>query len=289
LFKLKQSICYPGYGVTENEDIVGYGKDYFFVMDGASCLSGKNFMGSGSDAAWMVSNIQRELCKLLDAGDNRSTEELLRQVIQPLKEEYLTALEAQHQQSPDDSPSAGLALFRQQKDRVEFFGLGDCVGVATLPDGEAFYSLDTDLPNLDHSVLEQMLHIHKTTGADMAEAKRQCNDLLIKNRKLRNHPDGYWILDLMSDTGLDNARKFSWQLSQPIPAGGFSDGFAQQAELFGFYRCYTDLFQAMQETDLEEMFQRLCAAQDADPKCIQFPRFKHRDDTCAMWGTFIPD
>ena len=41
MFEVKQSICYPGFGVRISEDVIGYGKNYCFVMDGASCLSGK--------------------------------------------------------------------------------------------------------------------------------------------------------------------------------------------------------------------------------------------------------
>ena len=67
-----------------------------------------------------------------------------------------------------------------------------------------------------------------------------------------------------------------------------SDGFAQLTEVFGTYRDYEDLYEAMQKTDLEEMFLKLCAMQDADPDLNDYPRFKHRDDTSALWGIFTP-
>jgi len=44
----------------------------------------------------------------------------------------------------------------------------------------------------------------------------------------------------------------------------------------------------MQSSDLEQMYQQLFSAQDADPDCNQYPRFKLRDDTCALWGIFTP-
>lgn len=288
MYQIKQSICYPGFGVRANEDAVGYGKDYCFVMDGASCLSGKNIVDPISDAAWMVQKVRDGLCALLDSGDDRPTGVLLREIIAQVREEYVAVLRSQGIAAPQDSPSAGFALFRQRHGMLEFFGLGDCVGVARLPDGSRFYSLETNLPNLDHQVLEQMLHIHETTGVSMQEAKRQCNDLLIKNRNLRNRPGGYWILDLLTDDGIANATEKSWVLQEPVCVGAFSDGFAQLAEVFGKYRGYSGLFDAMQERDLEEMFSELCALQDADPDCNHYPRFKLRDDTCALWGSFTP-
>ncbi len=289
MFNLAQYICYPGDARRANEDIVGWGKDYFFVMDGASCLSGMNIMGQGSDAAWMVAKVKDALCRQLDNGDPRSTGHILQEILEDVRKDYVIALQEQGLSQPDDSPSAGLALFRQREGLLEFFGLGDCVGVATLPDGSSFFSLDANLPKLDNSVLEEMVRIHKATGVPMLEARNHCREHLLENRKLRNHPDGYWILDLISDEGLKNARQFSWELTGPIKVGGFSDGFAQLSELFGIYDSYSSLFAAMQEKDLEAIYQTLCMAQDRDPDCNNYPRFKLRDDTCALWGTFQPN
>lgn len=288
MFEVKQSICYPGYGVQANEDAIGWGKDYCFVLDGASCLSGKNVIDPVSDAAWMVTKVRNGLCALLDTGDPRPTGELVRQVIKPIRSEYIQALQAQNIDAPEDSPSAGFALFRCRNGRLEFFGLGDCVGVAKLPDGKNFYSLDLNLPNLDHQVLEQMIVLHKQTGMTMREAKTACNAQLIHNRNLRNKPGGYRILDLLTD-GIDDARQMSWELTEPVCVGAFSDGFAQLAEVFGKYPGYTALFAAMREGDLKKLSQELCALQDADPDCNDYPRFKLRDDTCALWGIFHPE
>ena len=285
---LKQSICYPGFGVKANEDAVGYGKDYCFVLDGASCLSGKNVIDPLSDAAWMTRNVRDKLCAILDSGDDRPTREILLQIVAEIRAEYVAALRSQGVDAPEDSPSAGFAMFRQRNGKLEFFGLGDCVGVATLPDGSHFYSLEENLPNLDGKVLAEMLRIHKATGVSMKEAGRQCRDMLLRHRNLRNKPGGYWILDLLTDDGILNARQESWERSTPMVVGAFSDGFAQLAEVFGKYRGYTGLFAAMQENDLEDMFRDLCAMQDADDDLNDYPRFKLRDDTCALWGVFTP-
>ena len=111
----------------------------------------------------------------------------------------------------------------------------------------------------------------------------------MKNRSLRNKPGGYWILDLLSEEGIRNAREEVWPLTTPVRVGAFSDGFSELADLFGQYRDYTALFEAMQQQDLEEMFRQLCTLQSADPGCTQYPRFKHRDDTSALWGIFTPE
>ncbi len=289
MYEIKQSICYPGFGARANEDIIGYGKNYCFAMDGASCLSGKNIIDPISDSAWMVKKVRDGLCALLDNNDPRPTRQLLLETVAPVREEYVQALQRKGIDAPEDSPSAGFALFRQRNGNLEFFGMGDCVGVAKLPDGSDFYALDDNLQKLDHQVISRMIEIRHRTGVPMEEAKNACNDLLIQNRNLRNKPEGYWILDLLTDDGINNAREESWALNAPICVGAFSDGFSQLTDVFCQYPSYTALFEAMQEQDLEEMFRQLCALQDADPDYSQYPRFKRRDDTCALWGIFHPE
>ncbi len=288
MFEIKQHICYPGNPSQPNEDIIGFGKDYCFVMDGASCLSDVEVMGRGSDAAWLVEQVAAGLCRLLDAGDERPTAEILLELLLPLRAEYLTALEKAGMDEPDDSPSAGFAMFRKRNGCLEFFGLGDCVGAAQLPGGEAFFSLDTNLPKLDNSVLAQMKDIHLRENIPLLQTRPLCNDLLLRNRKKRNHPDGYWVLDLDTPEAVKNARQFCWELTEPVAVAAFSDGFAQMCEIFGFYDGYLSLFSAMQKEDLEALYQKLYDAQAQDPLCNEHPRFKLRDDTCALWGIFTP-
>ena len=288
MFTVKQKLCYPGDPTKCNEDIVGFGKNYCFVMDGASCLSGVEVMGRGSDATWLVENMAAGLCQRLDEDDDRPTEEILKDILLPLKAQYLSVLQEKGMEKPDDSPSAGLALFRQRNGKLEFFGLGDCVGVSVLPGGKEFYSLDTNLPNLDHQALEQMAQLHRQTGIPFLQTRAMCNDLLLTNRKKRNHPDGYWVLDLDTPEALIHARQFSWELTAPVTVAAFSDGFAQLSDVFGLFDGYFQLFDAMQKSDLEQLCQRLKDAQDADPDCNDYPRFKLRDDTCALWGVFTP-
>lgn len=288
MLDLKEHICYTGFGAKACEDIVGYGRNYCFVMDGASGLGGNQIIDPVSDSAWMVKKFRDGLCRLLDQDDPRPTRELLLEVVAEIRQEYLQALERTGVLTPVDSPSAGMALFRQRDNKLEFIGMGDCVGVAILPDGSHFYSLDENLPALDQQVIEEMTALHRQTGISMKEAKQVCNPQLLHNRGLRNKPGGYWILDLLTDDGIHNAREAVWELTAPVQVGAFSDGLAQLTEVFGQYPDYISLFAAMQQEGAEKLFRHLCALQDADPELDRYPRLKHRDDTCALWGSFTP-
>ena len=101
-----------------------------------------------------------------------------------------------------------------------------------------------------------------------------------------HRPDGgYPHMDL-SGVGIEKARRATFRVDGDIRACCLSDGFAQLAELFRIYDGYRGLLDAMEEESLQSMYDKLCAAQNEDADCIRYPRFKLRDDTCAVYGKF---
>lgn len=283
MFEIKDSICIAG-GMPPCEDAIGFGDNYIFALDGASCLTGVNLVHNESDAHWFASNVRDGLCRLLDSGDSRSTEELLRQVIAPLKEEYINGAEKSGTPIPDDSPSAGIALFRIREGFLEFYGLGDCVGVVATKDGKTQWLNDPSLSKLDGIVISKMAQLHKETGISVTQAKSMCTDLLIKHRGLKNKPEGYHILDPFGE-GIDHACKLRIPLNDVESVSVFSDGFAQLSEVFGVFDDFSQLHAALAVTPLSELCDKLFALQGKDPDCNEYPRFKLRDDTCAVFAT----
>lgn len=238
-----------------------------------------------SDARWFVQRIAGELTAAFVKSPDVDVPGVLTQAVGQARALYEAKLETLHAHEPGDSPSCGIALFWQVGEQLHFFGLGDCVGVLALPDGERFYSLDTNLPNLDNGVLEEIIRIYKETGVSMKEARRQCKHILLRNREMRNHPEGYYVLDL-SGVGIANARRATFPVKGDVRVCCISDGFAQLAELFGLYEGYAGLLDAMEHESLQSMYDKLYAAQEKDADCIDYPRFKLRDDTCAVYGKF---
>lgn len=281
-------LCLGGAPQRACEDRIGWGKGYCFVMDGASGLGGKNIMDEDSDAAWFVEQLKKELCYRLDREDPRPTEELLEEIIAGLEQQYQKTAETKGLTIPPDSPSAGIAMFRERNGKLEFYGLGDCVGTVDFADGTGTVLTDTALPELDHGVIAEMIRIHQETGVTVLEARKQCNDLLLENRNKRNRQGGYWILDI-SGAGVRHGLQMSWKLTAPATVTAFSDGFAQLADLFKQYEDYRRLGWAMTKTPLKKLYDMLYRMQEDDPDANAYPRFKLRDDTCALWGRFCPE
>jgi len=285
---IEDKICLPGNVSKPCEDIIGWGSDYLFAMDGASGLSGINIVDKESDAAWFVGRVKELLCDKLDKGSMLSTEEILTDIIKIVNKEYMEAAKIKGIEPPSDSPSAGIALFRYRNGLVEYFGLGDCTGIIGKTNGEIQVFKDTCLNSLDRNVLEEMARLHKETGISVIEARKKCNDMLLVNRKKRNKTDGYWILDL-SGEGIVHARHAEIILNKDESLNVFvcSDGLAQLTETFGKYDNYAEMFRTVQHTSLEELCKTLFLLQEKDPDANDYPRFKFRDDTCCVHGKFI--
>ena len=128
-----------------------------------------------------------------------------------------------------------------------------------------------------------MAQIHKETGVPVTQAKSMCTDLLIKHRGLKNTPEGYHILDPFGE-GIDHACKLRIPLNEVKSVSVFSDGFAQLSEVFGVFDDFAQLHAALGDTPLSELCHKLFALQDNDPECNAHPRFKLRDDTCAVFA-----
>ena len=279
MLHLMDQVCLPG--KLPCEDAAGWGNNFLFVLDGASGLTGTQIMGTGSDAAWFASGVRDGLCRRL--ADGGETAPLLAEILAGLRRDYEAKAASEGIPLPSDAPSAGLALFREVGEEIEFFGLGDCVGVAELAGGGLAWSCDSQLPALDGGVLSRMAEIHRDTGVSVLEARQQCQELLVKNRAMRNVPGGYWILDL-SALGLPHARVMRWKRREVVSLSAFSDGFGQLVDPFRFFPGYEALHRAMGQMPLQTLADRLFQAQEEDPQANRFPRFKLRDDTCALWA-----
>lgn len=283
MFNVKDSVCIAGNPSKVCEDAIGWGKDFCFVLDGASVLSKINIVDEQSDAAWFASQIKEKLCSRLEAGAPEPTDVLLSEIIGELADIYYGTAEKKGIEPPADSPSAGIALFRIRKGSIEFFGLGDCTGVVRKADDKVLVMKDTRLSAFDGQVLGRMAEMHRETGISVMEAREKCSDMLIENRSRRNKDNGYWILDL-SGAGIDHALTCSWPSDSIKAFFCCSDGFAQLTDVFGIYKDYAGLLEAAESADLIKLCETLFAEQDKDPQANRFPRFKFRDDTSCLWG-----
>lgn len=265
------------------EDRVGWGNHYLFAIDGASGLTDSKVISNHkSDAAWLAEGMCRGLERLLPC-EGMSLQEILQKIAAGLKEEYDSEWKKKMGNSIPDYPSAAVAILRQRKDVVEYLGLGDCAVTVEETQGKIEAITEDRLTSLDHIAIEQMVALRHKTECGMTQVMDYLKTLLIHNRNLRNHQDGYWIFD-PSGAGISHARQKSWPANQVKSVAIMTDGFTQLTDTFSLAADMPDLHLKIKEQGLALLSMELFSHQQADPDCYAYPRFKVRDDTSAVWA-----
>ena len=258
-------------GSTINEDAIGFSDSFAFVIDGATGLNNNNIMHEDSDAKWFSSSLAKKLSERL-SNTSFSISTILNGIMIELAEEW--------KGNPKDYPSASIAIFRENSNTLEYFGLADCDASVILTSGKSISWEDSRVKQLDESVLASMVNYCMEHKCSMNEAHTACMNLLRKNRKLKNTEGGYWILD-PSGIGITHARTANIPLKECSSLFLCSDGFSQLVG-FGEYNSIHDLHISTQRNGIMNLKERLFELQENDTSLIKLPRFKFRDDISAF-------
>ena len=96
-------------GIRENEDAVWAQRDFLFVIDGATGLSGENYMDPVSDARWFAGTTARLLRDMLP--ENGPLPEILRGAMERVRLQW---------QGPEEAmPTASIAIWRCRGKHLE--------------------------------------------------------------------------------------------------------------------------------------------------------------------------
>lgn len=216
--------------------------------------------------------------RLYDVG--REIKDIVLEAVNELNDEYKRLLPSAEYDSLA-TPSACLSVLRLNSDMIEFFQIGDCVSVILNKDNEVEVFLDDSVPKLDNMVIDTVIKISREKNIPYSDALIYGKEQLIHNRRKRNTPDGYWILDL-SGIGVEHAYTKSFPVCDVKAAAIMSDGFADIVDLFHLYD-YKTLMEKMESTGLNSLCDELFNAQDEDHTMVNYPRLKHRDDSSVAW------
>lgn len=259
-----------------NEDTYAMADSYLFVLDGATGLGENDIMGTGDDAKWFVEQIKERLVRELPGA--LSIQDILERAIVELRQQYE---KRNPQVQKADIPSAGIALFRQRQDQLEFFGMGDCRGIVELTDGSYECLYDKRLEALDHQVIEQMKKLSMERKLPFLQTRAMVQKELRINREKRNTEDGYCALDLNSIC-VKQATVRVWKCNNVKRILSMSDGMAE-VFAFNLYANEGELMDAVRQ-DVTGTILALFAAQDRDAACDEVPRLKKRDDTTVAYA-----
>ena len=254
---------------TTNEDFIAATPGVVVVIDGASVPAG---LGTGCrhGTAWFARRLGTQLLALLTTQPDRSPADSLAQAI--------TAVAALHAHTCDldhpGSPSATVAILREQPNAVDYLVLGDTTILLEEPAGVRVVTDD----RLEHvaAVQHGAMHQHATGSADH---DRSFAELVTEQRRHRNHPDGFWV----ASTDPSAAQH---ALTDTVPRDGLhraavlSDGATRLVDRFSLLD-WTDFLGILAEQGPEAIIAQVRAAEHSDPDGQRWPRGKRHDDASA--------
>lgn len=256
-----------------NEDAVYVCENFGFVLDGATGLLKENVSPNKSDAAWFTQTFKDYFIKHL--GDtSKSIQEIVRQGIELIDNQYMSFKGAENVKS---KPSSGVAIFRLNNNKIEYFILGDCTLIVRKSNNIIEQLKLDDLPRLDAINIDKLVKVAKENNINVVDARSLINDDLVKTRLMQNTDEGYWILSDNTDAPY-HALTGEFSSDEITQIVGMSDGFSQIFDTFNICTKELLLDNLKNGISIEELYKVLCTAQDLDASCNNYPRFKLRDD-----------
>ena len=168
---------------ASNEDFIAATAHVVVVIDGASVPSGLA-TGCGHGTAWFAHRLGVQLLALLTTEVDHSPADSLAQAITDVAALHADTCDLSH----PGSPSATVAILREEPDAVGYLVLGDTTILLEEPTGIRVVT-DDRLESVaagQHSAMHQ----HATGSADH---DRSFAELVTEQRRHRNHPDGFWV------------------------------------------------------------------------------------------------
>ena len=261
----------PSPDATSNEDFIAATTSVVVVVDGASVPPGLA-TGCVHGTAWFARRLGTQLLGLLTTQADHSPGDSLAQAIGEVATMHADTCDLSH----SGSPSATVAILREQPEAVEYLVLGDTTVLLDEPAGIRVVT-DDRLENVA-SVQHGAMHQHATGSADH---DRSFAELVTEQRRHRNHPDGFWVAST-DPTAAQHA------LTDTAPRDGLqraavlSDGATRLVDRFGLVD-WPRFLDVLAEQGPDAIIQQVRAAEHSDPDGRRWPRGKRHDDASAAF------
>jgi hypothetical protein len=260
---------------TSNEDFIAATASVVVVIDGASVPSG---LGTGCThgTAWFARRLGTQLLALLATQADHGPADSLAQAITDVAALHADTCDLDH----PGSPSATVAILREQPEAVDYLVLGDTTVLLEEPAGIRVLTDD----RLEHvaAVQHSTMHQHTTGSADHAASFAE---LVTEQRRHRNHPDGFWV------ASTDPAAA-QHALTDTVPRGVLqraavlSDGATRLVDRFGLLD-WSSFLDVLAEQGPDAIIAQVRAAEASDPDGRRWPRGKRHDDASAAYCRLV--
>lgn len=272
-------------GKPVNEDVVYGSPNYWWILDGATGLNTKNLTTGKSDAQWYVKkwdeylklnlkDLERPLTQIVSDGIDRVKDAFY-------KECGLSNIEK------IEKPSSTIALIRKVENRIEYFLLGDCTLLVKDTNGQVNRIKDNSIEKFDTAAINAMKKNIEIKGMSFQQARKDVNDILIKNRMLKNTYEGYWILEFEKEA-VKHSVYGSIDIKELSSMLVMSDGYAAVCDLYKYFD-EDELIYNIEKKGIEYIYNVIRKIEEEDYECKKYLRFKKGDDASAIFAKFERD
>lgn len=263
-------------GAQVNEDALAVTVSSLIIIDGATGLTENRQPGWSSDARWFSHRLTTLLEERLD-DISTSIASILATCLSDLRIEF----GAEH--STELGPSASVLIARLHGGALDIYSLGDCLALIGTLDGTVHVLRDNAVGNLDSAVVHHLQGVAAAQSMSIAQARPLITDLLVRNRKLKNSPQGYWIADL-SGTGVTHALTQTFAASNVRDVALMTDGFGASLDLVSLVTNPAEFLAGLRTIGPTQLMNALFSRLDSDPEYTSYPRLKHIDDSSVIFA-----
>ena len=269
-------------GVNEwNEDVLIINEQLciYGVADGASSLVPYR-SADGETGGWIASQTVK---KSIESVNNPSQlllsliEKANKQIGEKMQEAKIDCVKKDHVWT------TGAAVIRVHEKKIEYVQSGDCMIIAIYKNGTSRVLTYDHVEAFDSIAAEKWIEAIKSGMTDQKEIRKEIDPIIRANKNKMNTSDGYSILDGSKEA-----------------MGYVENGFINRGHLQEIILCTDGLFmrdhiaqkepidpmkeiaQAVSNQGLQAYVNKLLEIEEADPNCLQYPRFKKSDDKTAV-------
>ncbi len=265
-----------------NEDgwgCLGSGDDVSaaWIFDGVSGINGQDFLGGGTDAAWLVARAHDHLRVLaaLDLG----LPEILSKLVQALLADFNAAVKALDIPENYDPPAACLILLKRYGGAWQAMRLGDSCLLARDGDGAPLSVAASPNNAFDHWLSAEARKRREAGMLGVKELLAEFRPQLMQGRKLRNSPGGYSILEA-SPSAVEFAEYFD--LGMPREILLCTDGYYRAVDYYALHSEESLLDSSLAFGGVDNVLESIRSIEASDPACVKYLRFKPADDATAV-------
>ena len=157
--------------------------------------------------------------------------------------------------------------------------IGDCEVTLKYNDGKIVRCFDDTLHKLDNIALFKMKEIATNKNISVKEARKEIQDLLIKNRRMQNSEGGYNAYSIMPNYNLKELT-FDFDKKNINEIYLYSDGFADAFAHLGIYESHKKMFE--KTLNIENEINLIKEVSYNDKYCNKYLRFKVIDDITVI-------